>query len=231
VVSLPPQLRPEPSRFYQLKTGHCLSGQYLHWTKNRAKPQCWRCRYQNQTREHLFKECPEWKAQQEILRAEVQKETGRWKSWWKIQDLLADERCSQAVLDFLNATDVGRRVLAEESEGSGASEWELRERREREEEREAETLGAADEMGALEEQPLFLPTPSFMASAGEDYIGDGARFPFVLAFALSFLTFLGAYLHFLGTVLGGGQPGACNVPPPRGQRTSRLCGGLEQVSP
>jgi len=23
------------SRFYQLKTGHCLSGQYLHWTKNR----------------------------------------------------------------------------------------------------------------------------------------------------------------------------------------------------
>jgi len=42
----------------------------------------------------------------------------------------SDERCSQAVLDFLNATDVGR-VLAEESEGSKASEWELRERRER----------------------------------------------------------------------------------------------------
>jgi len=23
------------SRFYQLKTGHCLTGQYLHWTRNR----------------------------------------------------------------------------------------------------------------------------------------------------------------------------------------------------
>ena len=23
------------SRVYQLKTGHCLTGQYLHWTKNR----------------------------------------------------------------------------------------------------------------------------------------------------------------------------------------------------
>jgi len=26
------------SRFYQLKTGHCRTGQYLHWTKNRATP-------------------------------------------------------------------------------------------------------------------------------------------------------------------------------------------------
>ena len=47
---------------------------------------------------------------------------------------------------------------------------ELRERREREEERkaEAEALGAEDEVGAGEEPPLFLPTPSFMASAGEE---------------------------------------------------------------
>jgi len=34
------------SRFYQLKTGHCLTGQYLNWTKNRPTPQCWWCRYQ-----------------------------------------------------------------------------------------------------------------------------------------------------------------------------------------
>jgi len=30
-----------------------------------------------QTREHLFKVCPEWKARQKILWAEVRKETGR----------------------------------------------------------------------------------------------------------------------------------------------------------
>jgi len=28
------------SRFYQLKTGHCLTGQYLNWTKSRPTPQC-----------------------------------------------------------------------------------------------------------------------------------------------------------------------------------------------
>jgi len=114
------------SRFYQIKTGHCLSGQYLHWTKNRATPQCWWCLYRIQTREHLFKVCPEWKAQQKILWAEVRKETGKWKSRWKIRDLLADRKCSRAVLDFLSATDVGRRVPAEDTV-SEVSEAELRE--------------------------------------------------------------------------------------------------------
>jgi len=50
------------------------------------------------------------------------------------------------------------------------SEWELRDRRERQEEREAEAeeLGAVGEVGAGEELPLFLPTPPFMASAEEE---------------------------------------------------------------
>jgi hypothetical protein len=68
---------------------------------------------------------------------------------------------------LLSTTDVGRRVLAaaEDDAQSEASEWELCERREREEERrqEAEGLGAEDE-----ERPLFLSTPSFMASAEEE---------------------------------------------------------------
>jgi len=95
--------------------------------------------------------CPEWKPQQKILWAEVRKETGRWKDRWKIRDLLADERCSQAVLDFLSSTDVGRRVPAEEEDAvSEVSEAELR----------------AEGPSAGEEPPLFLPTPDFMASAG-----------------------------------------------------------------
>jgi len=110
--------------------------------------------------------------QQKILWAEVRKATGRWKSRWKIRDLLADERCGQAVLDFLSTTDVGRLVPPKEEgdAGSEVSEWEHGERREREEERreEAEVLGAVDELGAGEELPLFLATPSFMASAGEE---------------------------------------------------------------
>ena len=69
-------------------------------------------------------------------------------------------------MNFLSATDVGRLVPApaEEDLLGEAQEWELQ-RREREVEGggvEAEELGAGGE-----EQPLFLPTPSFMAFAEE----------------------------------------------------------------
>jgi len=84
-----------------------------------------------------------------------------------LTDLLADKRCGKAMLDFLTATDVGRLVPPVEGDGAGSqtSEWELRERKEREEEQE---VGAAEASGTGEELPLFLPTPSFMASAGEE---------------------------------------------------------------
>jgi len=89
------------------------------------------------------------------------------------RDLMADERCGQVVLDFLSSTDVGRLVPAlkkEDDAGSEVSEWELRERQERQEEgeREAETLGAGDGVSDGEGLPLFHPTPPFMASAGEE---------------------------------------------------------------
>jgi len=149
-----------PSRFYQLKTGHCLSGQYLNWTKRRPTPQCWWCRYPNQTRERLLKVCPEWKAQQKVLWAEVRKVTGRWKDRRKIRDLLTDGRCSRAVLDFLAATDVGRRVPAEDDDAvSAVSELEVREWLK-------EQGAGVVESDWGEEPPLFLPTPDFMASAG-----------------------------------------------------------------
>ena len=95
-------------------------------------------------------------------------ETGRWKSRWKIQDLLADGRCSQAVLGFLSATDVGRRAPAEEDAESEASEWELRECGSGKKRGGAEGLGAEGELGDGEELPLFLPTPFFTASADDE---------------------------------------------------------------
>ena len=91
---------------------------------------------------------------------------------WKIRDLFADERCSQAVPDFLSATDVGRLVPAVEESGAGSdvSEWELQECQEREEELRAEVvaLGAEDKPGGMEGLLLSLPTPSFMASVEEE---------------------------------------------------------------
>jgi len=113
------------ARFYQLTTGHCLTGQYLNWTKKRPTPQCWWCQYRTQTRDHLFKECPEWKPQQKIPWAEMKKEMER----WRVRDLLADGRCSRVVVDFLSSTDVGRRVPAgaEDDAVSAVSELEVRE--------------------------------------------------------------------------------------------------------
>ena len=101
----------------------------------------WWCQYKIQTREHLFKNCSQWKSQQKTLWTTVLEETRklpgptRCKGRTKIAELLADERCSQALLDFLATTDVGRTAgppVAEEGEegASEASEWEDREREE-----------------------------------------------------------------------------------------------------
>jgi len=104
---------------------------------------------------------PEWKPQQKILWAEVKKETGKWKDWWKVRDLLADGRCSQAVLDFLVTTDVGKQVPGEEDDAvSAVSELEVQEWLE-------EHGAGAVEPDVGGELPLFLPTPHFMAFAGE----------------------------------------------------------------
>ena len=65
-----------------------------------------------------------------------------------IAELLADERCSQAVLQFFAATDVGWTSGPPVAEGgedaaSEASEWEARNQAERAwERREEESLGA-----------------------------------------------------------------------------------------
>ena len=54
------------SRFYQVKTGHCLTGQYLAWTTRRPDATRWWCQYKNQTREHLFENCPQWKVNRRL---------------------------------------------------------------------------------------------------------------------------------------------------------------------
>jgi hypothetical protein len=130
--------------------------------KSHPISECWWYASGVQTYDHHFKECAEWRGQQRILWAEVRKKTGKGKNRCKVRDLLADERCSRAELDFLATTDVGRRVPApvEEDVESETSEWELRERREREEEGAAEAEGLDAEV----EEPLFLPTPAYMAS-------------------------------------------------------------------
>ena len=64
------------SRFYQLKSGHAITGVYLKSVVNRPDDHCWWCDPKNisgtqQTRDHLFKHCSGWKDQQAELWARV----------------------------------------------------------------------------------------------------------------------------------------------------------------
>jgi len=46
----------------------------------------------------------------------VEKDTKRGKRRWKMAEMFADERCSEAILEFLRTTDVGRKVPVEKAE-------------------------------------------------------------------------------------------------------------------
>jgi len=95
---------------------------------------------------------------------EVLEESGRGKSQFKIRDLLADGRCSQAVIDFFSSTDVGGLVPAEEDARSETSEWERRERRER----GGERRGLRSWVPEGRSHHCFSPRPPFMASVDEE---------------------------------------------------------------
>ena len=81
------------SCFYQLQTGHCNTGQYLNWTKNRSTPQWWWCWNTIQTREYLFKVSGEEGLTDDPVGG-GRKEARRQDDRWKIGNPLADERCS-----------------------------------------------------------------------------------------------------------------------------------------
>ena len=83
---------------------------YVVWTNNSNTAECGWCQCKLQTRNHLFKECRQWKEKQKVLWAEVRRATGKGKNRFRIRDLLADERCTRPILGFLHTTAVGSRV-------------------------------------------------------------------------------------------------------------------------
>ena len=143
-----------------------------------------------------------------MLWKEVWEKTGGGRFRWKAHELFAEEECSQAVLEFLSTTEVGKTVpgvAGGEDAGSEVSEGELWERAEREEEGGEEGKAQGDG-----EEPLFLPTPPFMASAGGEY-GTGAGVSFLC-------TFLGAFLPFSRNRPGQRAEGGLHCTAARGLR-------------
>jgi hypothetical protein len=98
--------------------------------------------------------------------------------------------------------------VEEEDAKNELSEWEQWEWREREEERKQETEGLGAEVE--EERPLFLPTPSFMASADEEQESGVAflclSFAFLSLSPLLHISLVRSITH--GSGLCRGQRGA-----------------------
>jgi len=67
----------------QAAAGHC---QYLKWARSQPTAKCWWRPYRTQTGEHGFKSRHHWKAQQEVLWAEVRKETEKGKDRFMIRE-------------------------------------------------------------------------------------------------------------------------------------------------
>jgi hypothetical protein len=101
------------ARYYRLKSGHAPTGVYLKRFGHREDDKCWLCagagRTADQTREHLFRHCSQWRNQQMMLWQAVGKVTG-WKAGRcrhvQVSELFSRDECDQAVMDFLAATEV-----------------------------------------------------------------------------------------------------------------------------
>ena len=76
-------------------------------------------------------------SQQKAMWAKVEKDTKRGKRRWKMAELFADERCSEAILEFVRTTDVGRK-----------SRWRRRRRRALSWGRNRSALGASASAGS-----------------------------------------------------------------------------------
>jgi len=121
------------ARLYQLKSECALMGKYLMWIGKRSDMKCRWCGHEYQMRDNLFKWCKRWKQQQKRLWIDWQEgEEGhkgikmvfkKPKISLRISLVFAEEKCSQALLDFVSCTGVGRMsIVVEEAENSDHEE-------------------------------------------------------------------------------------------------------------
>jgi len=93
---------------------------------------CWWCGHEYQTRDHLFKWCKRWKREQKRLWVDGQEGEDRYDGIEKVMKkpkisllmslVFAEEKYSQALLDFLSVPDVGRISGVVEEEDSDHEE-------------------------------------------------------------------------------------------------------------
>lgn len=66
------------SRYYQLKVGHGAIGTFLARIGRIETPECWWCKVEEQTVEHLYARCRKWRKQRKKLVRELGRENIQW---------------------------------------------------------------------------------------------------------------------------------------------------------
>jgi len=101
------------NRFFQIKIGHAITASYLKRIKKSESSNCWWCNNRHQTIEHLLLECQHWRKQRRkfysdlensnIIRPRKEDTKAKFK-------LFKNSKVFKAILAFLNAIDIGRKL-------------------------------------------------------------------------------------------------------------------------
>jgi ribonuclease HI len=140
----PTQQKPDPtamatskrlaSRYYQLKMGHAITGEYLKRINSTNNHRCWWCNNgERQTLKHLIKDCHKWRKTRAKLKKEINTAIWNHKGTGHI---FADRKNTLAILKVLEAIEIGNKTsekeMAEKKE-SRDDVWGWQEEKENEE--------------------------------------------------------------------------------------------------
>jgi hypothetical protein len=118
----PRQQKPDPaamatlkrlaSRYYQLKTGHAITGEHLKRINSTNDDRCWWCNNgERQTMKHLIKDCHKWRKETEKLKKEINIAIWNHKG---TEHIFTDRKNTTAILKFLESTEIGNRTSEKE---------------------------------------------------------------------------------------------------------------------
>jgi hypothetical protein len=112
------------SRYLQLKSGHAITGTHLLRIGKVQDAQCWWCSSSRQTVEHLLLERRKWRRQRETMIRKLRTKNitiSETPDRWNVRTLFGDN-ATVDVLEFINKTEVGKRLAVESNE---ADSWDI----------------------------------------------------------------------------------------------------------
>jgi hypothetical protein len=106
------------ARYLQLKSGHAITGVHLLRIKKARDARCWWCRHSRQTVVHLLLECRKWRRERDAMLQKLRAAKNAISVRRDEADLetLFKEDAMMATLQFIEATEVGKKLTEEPNE-------------------------------------------------------------------------------------------------------------------